>query len=434
MDKDIKNPNGKGKVKTHAVRFNLKSITDKNKTTLISAVFRYNNQKLVYSTQHKIAPKHWSLRTQLPIISYLLYNDLKDELSKINDAIVRIYSDNKDNPLSLNDFKQKLDIVLNRVKSEPENQKVDFIDYLKLHIKKIRSDDKLHERTAQKYKTLLYNLQKFKPGKMDFDSIDMQFQKDYIFWRYEYTKAESQNTINKDFGSIKNILKLSFKEGLHKNTIFNEDDFHVKTAKTSIFALNESEVNRLYSFDFSDNPRLERVRDWFLISCWSALRWSDFSTIKPEHILKDGEDTFLRKKNIKTGTVVFIPVDERLYLMFEKYNFKSIDISNQKFNEYIKEVFEVVGITDNIILDTNFKGKDKEVIKRKCDIVSAHDGRRTWATINYLKGYAIGLLMQVTGHTQESTFLSYVGADPLAKAKALMKQQKEFASLQKSKY
>ncbi|MBK8081351.1 MAG: integrase catalytic domain-containing protein [Saprospiraceae bacterium] len=348
MDKDIKIPNGKGKVKTHAVRFNLKSITDKNKTTLISAVFRYDNQKLVYSTQHKIAPKHWSLRTQLPII--------------------------------------------------------------------------------------LYNLQKFRPGKMNFDSIDLQFQKDYIFWRYEYTKAESQNTINKDFGSIKNILKLSFKEGLHKNTIFNEDDFHVKTAKTSIFALNESEVNRLYSFDFSDNPRLERVRDWFLISCWSALRWSDFSTIKPEHILKDGEDTFLRKKNIKTGTVVFIPVDERLYLMFEKYNFKSIDISNQKFNEYIKEVFEVVGITDNIILDTNFKGKDKEVIKRKCDIVSAHDGRRTWATINYLKGYAIGLLMQVTGHTQESTFLSYVGADPLAKAKALMKQQKEFASLQKSKY
>ncbi|MBK7524379.1 MAG: hypothetical protein IPI53_09515 [Saprospiraceae bacterium] len=62
--------------------------------------------------------------------------------------------------------------------------------------------------------------------------------------------------------------------------------------------------------------------------------------------------------------------------MFEKYNFKSIDISNQKFNEYIKEVFEVVGITDNIILDTNFKGKDKEVIKRKCDIVSAHDGRQ----------------------------------------------------------
>ncbi|MBK6783479.1 MAG: phage integrase SAM-like domain-containing protein [Saprospiraceae bacterium] len=113
----------------------------------------------------------------------------------------------------------------------------------------------LHERTAQKYKTLLYNLQKFKPGKMDFDSIDMQFQKDYIFWRYEYTKAESQNTINKDFGSIKNILKLSFKEGLHKNTIFMKMIF-IKTAKTSIFALNESEVNRLYSFDFSDNPRL----------------------------------------------------------------------------------------------------------------------------------------------------------------------------------
>ncbi|MBK7524380.1 MAG: hypothetical protein IPI53_09520 [Saprospiraceae bacterium] len=60
------------------------------------------------------------------------------------------------------------------------------------------------------------------------------------------------------------------------------------------------------------------------------------------------------------------------------------------------------------------------------------DGRTGYNKL--FKGYAIGLLMQVTGHTQESTFLSYVGADPLAKAKALMKQQKEFASLQKSKY
>lgn len=425
MDKGNKNPIGKGVTKTPEVRFNLKSTADKNKTALISAVFRYDNKKLVYSTQHKIAPKHWSARNQRPLSTYTLYHDVNDDLRLISDAIIKVYPENKDNPLSLDDFKSKLDIVLGRVKIEPEKKTVDFIDYLKSHIEKIRDGNELNERTAQKYQTLLFNLHKFRPGKMTFESIDMQFQKDFIKWRYDHTKAESQNTINKDFGSIKNILKLSNKEGLHNNTIFRDDDFHVKTVTTSIFALNESEVNKLYDYDFSDNQRLERVRDWFLISCWSALRWSDFSTLEPEHIIKDGEDNFLRKKNIKTGTVVYVPVDERLYQMLEKYNFTSIDISNQKFNDYIKEVFEIAGITDKIILDTNFKGKNKEVIERKCDIVSAHDGRRTYCTINYLKGYPIGLLMQVSGHSQEATFLSYVGADPLQKAKALMKQQKE---------
>ncbi len=427
MDKGNKNPIGKGVTKTPEVRFNLKSLADKNKPTLISAVFRYDGKRLVYSTQHKIASKYWILKEQKPRSGYTLYQDLKKDLEAINTAILKIHSETNESPLSVDDFKKRLDIVLGRVKVESEKKTVDFIDYLKSHIKKIRAGNELNERTAQKYQTLLFNLQKFRPGKLPFESIDMQFRNDFIQWRYDHTKAESQNTINKDFGSVKNILKLSSKEGLHNNTIFRDDDFHVKTVTTSIFALNESEVNKLYEYDFSNNKRLERVRDWFLISCWSALRWSDFSTLEPEHIIKDGEDNFLRKKNIKTGTVVYVPVDERLYQMLEKYDFTSIEISNQKFNDYIKEVFEIAGITDKIILDTNFKGKNKEVIERKCDIVSAHDGRRTYCTINYLKGYPIGLLMQVSGHTQESTFLSYVGADPLAKAKALMKQQKEKA-------
>jgi integrase len=431
MDKGNKNPIGKGVTKTPEVRFNLKSLADKNKATLISAVFRYNNQRLVYSTQHKIEPKKWNARSQRPLSSYPLYHDVNDDLKLISDAIIKIYSDNRDNPLLIDDFKKRLDIVLGRVKIETETRTIDFIDYLQSHIDSLKSGNEKNRRTAQKYATLLYNLKKFRPGKISFESIDLKFKDDYIKWRYANTKAESQNTINKDFAALKNILKLSLKGKLHTNNVFSEDDFHVKTVKTGIFALNENEVERLYKFDFSDNKRLERVRDWFLISCWCALRWSDFSTLKPEHIIKDDDDYFLKKTNIKTGELVYVPVDERLYQMLEKYNFTSIEISNQKFNDYIKEVFEKAGITDNYILDTNYKGEKKEVIKRKCDIVSAHDARRTWATINYLKGYATGLLMQVTGHTVEATFLAYVGADPLQKAKALLKQQKERAASQK---
>ncbi|MBK7096748.1 MAG: site-specific integrase [Saprospiraceae bacterium] len=76
-------------------------------------------------------------------------------------------------------------------------------------------------------------------------------------------------------------------------------------------------------------------------------------------------------------------------------------------------------MTKEIFINENVKGESKEVKYRICDIISAHDGRRTWATINYLKGYAIGLLMQVTGHTKEETFLKYVNASNLQKAKKL---------------
>lgn len=420
MDKGNK-PSGKGQIKVPEVKFNLKSLQDKNKPTLISAVFRYHNQKLVYSTKHKITPSNWNAKTQKPRASYELYNDMVNDLNEISTAIRSVHTESNGTIITLSDFKAKLDIKLGRVEVDDKENELDFTDYLKTYIQAFETGNVAQARTAQKYQTLLNNLQGFKPGAIPFDSINIQFKKDFINWRYENSKAKSQNTINKDFGCIKNVLKQAYNEGLHTNTIFRDEGFSVKTVKTSIFALSEYEVNKLHEYDFSDNKRLERVRDWFLISCWSALRWSDFSSISPEHIIKDGVDYFLRKKTIKTGELVFIPIDKRLFTMLEKYGFKSIDISNQKFNDYIKEVFEVAGITDNIILDTNYKGVDKEVTKRKCDVVSAHDGMRTWATINYLNGYPIGLLMQVTGHTMESTFLSYVGASPLDKARKLTK-------------
>lgn len=425
MDKGNKKLIGKGVTKTPEVRFNLKSITDKNKTTLISAVFRYDNKRLVYSTQHKIEPNKWNDRSQRPRPSYKLYHDVNDDLKLISDAIIKIYSDNKENPLSTDDFKKRLDIVLGRVKIEMEITTIDFIDYLQSHIDSLKAGNEKKYRTAQKYGTLLINLHKFRPGKIPFESIDLIFKNDFIKWRYETTKASSQNTINKDIECIKSVLKRSYKDKLHTNDIFKDDDFSESRVKTSIFALNESEVNRLYDYDFTDNKRLERVRDWFLISCWSALRWSDFSVLNPEHIIKDGEDFYLNKFNEKTNKEVFVPIDKRLYEMLEKYNFRSLTLSNQKFNEYIKEVFELVGITDKINLRESIKGEMKDTSYRKCDIVSMHDGRRTWSSINYLKGYPIGLLMQVTGHEKEETFLSYVGVSALDKARRLNAKMKK---------
>ena len=118
---------------------------------------------------------------------------------------------------------------------------------------------------------------------------------------------------------------------------------------------------------------MERVRDWFLISCWSALRWSDFSILNPEHIIKDGDDCYLNKFNEKTNKEVFVPIDKRLYEMLEKYNFTSTSISNQKFNDYIKEVFDTVGITDLINVREGIKCEMKDTPYHKCDIGMAHD-------------------------------------------------------------
>ena len=429
MDKDNTSPR-KGKVKIQEVKFNLKSIKDENKPTLISAVFRYKNQKLVYSTRHKIPPKHWNDKKQLPSQTYTFYSDLKKDLDYITDSIQNVYKSYLENgqvdDLNLQTFKNELDILLKRVELPQGTKKMDLIDYVSKHIEEIKNNEDFNYRTAQKYQTLINNLTTFKPGTIQFEDINHTFWSDYKKWRYENTKTKSQNTLNKDMACLKSIMRKAHEENLHSNDIYKHKKFVTKVIKTSVFALTENEVNKLYQWDFSNNKRLARVRDWFVISCWTALRWSDFSTLKPEHIIHVGEDFYLRKDTIKTDEEVYIPVSSTLYELLKNYDFKSIDISSQKFNLYLKEVLEVVGITDNIMLKENERGVPVEKVYRKCDIVSAHCGRRTWATINFLKGFPIGLLMQVTGHTVESTFLSYVGASKLDQAirlRELMEKQ-----------
>ena len=45
----------------------------------------------------------------------------------------------------------------------------------------------------------------------------------------------------------------------------------------------------------------------------------------------------------------------------------------------------------------------------KYDLISSHDLRRSFAT-NYFGKIETPILMQITGHSKESTFLSYIGS------------------------
>ena len=85
-------------------------------------------------------------------------------------------------------------------------------------------------------------------------------------------------------------------------------------------------------------------------------------------------------------------------------------ISVQKFNKHIKDVCQIAKI------DTITKGYkyDKETKRRvldnypKHELITSHDLRRTFASNNYVK-MPTPLIMSITGHATEKTFLNYIG-------------------------
>jgi integrase len=101
-------------------------------------------------------------------------------------------------------------------------------------------------------------------------------------------------------------------------------------------------------------------------------------------------------------------------------------ISNQKANEYLKELGQIKPkghdkpVLNDSISKTITKGGVKVITNyQKWELLSTHTARRTFATNEYLAGTPAVTIMQVTGHKTEKAFLRYIRLTPREHAKLL---------------
>ncbi|MBC7523933.1 MAG: hypothetical protein H7239_05795 [Flavobacterium sp.] len=125
----------------------------------------------------------------------------------------------------------------------------------------------------------------------------------------------------------------------------------------------------------------------------------------------------------KTKQKVVIPIHKQVKFIIDSNNGElPTPLSDQKFNEYVKEVCETVGITQmvegaknkKIVLKEKTETTPEEAIYRKetgifrkCELVTSHTCRRSFATNLYGK-LPNKVIMAITGHTTETQFLSYI--------------------------
>ena len=168
-------------------------------------------------------------------------------------------------------------------------------------------------------------------------------------------------------------------------------------------------MKQLYNFDFSDNKRLERVRDLFLVGAWTGLRFSDFTRITKEHI----KGNFIEIEQQKTGKRVLIPLHPVVSEIWQRYGEKlPPNITNQKLNDYIKEVCKIVGLTDYEHKTITKGGVKTSTRYEKWELVSSHTARRSFATNLFLSGFPTLSIMQVMGHRTEKAFMRYIKVTP----------------------
>ena len=268
--------------------------------------------------------------------------------------------------------------------------------------------------THSNYKALYHHVCDFDfKSPLSIKDINFSFYDGFKNWLIK-ERGLTNNTVNKRLKTLKTFLRFCSNHEVYDIANLTKFKFLEEKLATKI-ALTEKELMKIWSHDFSKNPRLERVRDLFVFSCATGLRESDVQNLKKENI--SGSEIIINTQ--KSTEEISIPLNNYSKAILEKYNFQLPIISQQKLNDYLKEVGRIAGIDDNQILVEFAGGKRKESIVPRYELLKSHVGRRTFITLSITKGIPIPVIQSITGHKDLSSFQKYIQINNKAKKDAM---------------
>jgi integrase len=135
------------------------------------------------------------------------------------------------------------------------------------------------------------------------------------------------------------------------------------------------------------------------------LRFSDFSKLSSSNI----SDGLIRIKTQKTGTNVVIPLLPEVERILLKYNGNLPKAyCNQKMNEYLKLIGNKAEMFEKIEKNRLSGVKEVKSTLEKWQLICTHTARRSFATNMYKRGLDSIAIMQLTGHSTEKSFMTYI--------------------------
>jgi integrase len=384
------------------VNFYLKQ-PDSKKETLIYVVYFCESFKLKMSSGEKINPKMWNpeaQRAKKSLPGQAEFNDKLDRLEAEIKRLSRLESADRGS-LKSDDLKEGILIFLG--KSE-KTREIGVYEALNEFLE--TKNGKLSSSYLKSIKTLMNHLVKFekeKRYKITFERINLIFYEQFTSYLYKSVK-QTNNGVGSTISRLKNFLKWSSRMGYNKFHTFREREFRAVESETEIVYLSEEELFRIYELPLQENSKLYKVRESFCFGCFTGLRFSDFTKIKPETV-KGDEIIFTVQK---TREFINVPLNDYAKEILERNNFELSVISNQKSNDYLKEIAEMAEINE-MVKSVRFKGAERiEKLEPKWNLISTHTARRTFVTLSLEKGMRPETVMSITGHKSYKNFKRYI--------------------------
>lgn len=392
-----------------SAKFVLKEPNSKG-DTLIYLFYNFNYQRFKYSTGEKVPPKFWNSGDQRvrETKQFPLYPQINTRLDDIEQTIDKAYRDmvNRKIKPTPERLKRELDASVNQHIVTKTDDQTDLFSFISLFIEE--SKHLKRPNTLKNYNSTFNHLKEYCAEKkidLTFADITLDFYNSFSAYLIK-DKELSNNTVGKYFKTLKAFLNEATDRDLNTTFDYKKKKFKVLTEDVDKVYLNQSELDILYSLDLTAHPHLDRVRDLFMIGCYTGLRFSDFSMIKPENIVNGNK---IKMRTTKTNELVYIPIHPKVKSILSKYkNHLPESISNQKTNKYLKEIGQLCKLNTLTQKTVTKAGSLTTTTTEKFNLISTHTARRSFATNAYLAGIPSISIMKITGHKTEKAFLSYI--------------------------
>ncbi|MGO3156366.1 tyrosine-type recombinase/integrase [Mesonia sp.] len=234
--------------------------------------------------------------------------------------------------------------------TKKESSLLEFYDIV-LGKKKKLIGIEITEKTWDKFSYLrdhLHGFIRYEFKKSDYPLNKLRFNFIESFEYYLKTeKNHQQSTANKALQRFKHIVGKAVGEGyLDENPFYNHKP---KRVTKEVIFLSKEELNKLENASIAQR-KLDLTRDCFLFCCYTGLAYKEMSSLQERHLISNFDgNLWIQMNRDKTKKNISVPILPKALELIKKYEgqnelFILPKISNQRFNSYLKEIANIVGI------------------------------------------------------------------------------------------
>lgn len=214
-----------------------------------------------------------------------------------------------------------------------------------------------------------------------------------------------QNTVNGHYKKLKAFVRWAIDKEYTTNNPFRK--FKIpKDIYGTPYCLTLEDLSQLEKADLSKRPGLAVQRDIFVFQCCIGCRVSDLKELTMANVINNEIHYIARKTKDGNPKTIKVPINKTAQAIIDRYADPKRKellpfISDQNYNEAIKEVFKLTGLTRNVVVRNSLTGESE--IRPLYEIASSHLARRTLTNILYKKYKDQSLVSAITGHAPNSS-------------------------------